>query len=457
MGKNDTTTTTDSSSEIHQRDNVVIGKLKTATYLCSIFLVVEVAGGILSGSLAVLSDAAHLLADLASFAVAIAASHLASLPTTRKHTYGLKRCESLAALFSVTSLAFISLGLAYRAVVRLANPPDEPVDGPLMTTIAGIGLVVNIAMAFVLGEHHVHLPGGSSCDHGHDHHGQHDHGQHDHGKGCCHGHHDDEGDEPEAHREECDHDAHGDHSHHGHSCGGHSHDDHHHHDDHSHDDHSHDHHSHDKDHHHHHGGKQQHANDDREVGNESSPLLVPKGSSDHDGDRYHQQQERKRNVNLHATYLHVLGDLAQSLAVFLGGLVISWKPEWHIIDPVLTLAFSVLVLYSTTGVMRSSLAILLEETPANIRWQDVYDKISAVPNVDDVHDLHIWCISQDSTALSLHCSSSDENAIENINKVCRGFGIKHTTIQVNRGRCGTCPSDQRSSSSYNESVCEQVQ
>jgi len=159
-------------------------------------------------------------------------------------------------------------------------------------------------------------------------------------------------------------------------------------------------------------------------------------------------------VNLHAAYLHVMGDLAQSLAVFLGGLVIWWKPEWQIIDPILTLGFSSLVLWSITGVMKNSLSVLLEETPANINWQDVYDKISAVPNVHDVHDLHIWCISHGHVALSVHCTSSEKHAIGTINKVCHKFGIQHTTIQVNWGSCGTCPTDHRSSSG--KSICDQL-
>jgi Co/Zn/Cd efflux system component len=68
-----------------------------------------------------LSDAAHLFSDLASFAVAIGASYLASLPATAQHTYGLKRSESLAALFSMVSLAFVSAGLSYEAVRRYVN------------------------------------------------------------------------------------------------------------------------------------------------------------------------------------------------------------------------------------------------------------------------------------------------------------------------------------------------
>jgi len=150
-----------------------------------------------------------------------------------------------------------------------------------------------------------------------------------------------------------------------------------------------------------------------------------------------------------------MGDLAQSLAVFLGGLVIWFKPEWHAIDPILTLVFSGLVLWSTTGVLKSSVSVLLEETPAGIDWQEVYDTIAAVPGVDDVHDLHIWCISHGQTALSVHCTSSDDQAIGTINEALRRYGILHTTIQVNRGKnCGTCPTEHRDAS--NKTICDHL-
>lgn len=359
--------------------NEVLRRLKCATVLCSCFMMVEVTGGLLCHSLAILSDAAHLFADLAAFSVAIAASYLASLPATAKHTYGLKRTESLAALFSMVSLVFVSVELAYEAVQRLIKPPEEDVDGRIMTLIAAIGVVVNVVLAFVLGEHHVHLPGG---DHGHDHSHGHDHGGED-------DHHHDHDEEKACFEKEDHHDHHDHHDQH--------------------------------DHHDHHG-----------EASEASPLV----HHPHESDR--SLSPPKRNVNLHAAYLHVLGDLLQSVAVFLAGMVIWWKPEWHVIDPILTLCFCVLVLWSTVGVLRSSISVLLEEIPPGIDWHKVHTAISAVPNVGNVHDLHIWSISDGQVALSVHCASADKNAIHNINAVCKKFGVKHATIQVNEGDCGTC-------------------
>ena len=164
----------------------VLRRLHAAFVLCAVFLIVEVIGGYVSGSLAVLSDAAHLVADLTSFGVAIIASHLANMPSSPQHTYGLKRTESLAALMSMVSLALVSIGLAWEALRRLFLDSHNEVDGPLMSLIAFIGVLVNVALALVLGENHVHLPG-HSHDHSHDHHGgcsshsQHEH-SHDHNK-----------------------------------------------------------------------------------------------------------------------------------------------------------------------------------------------------------------------------------------------------------------------------------
>ena len=126
-------------------------------------MLLEVVGGILAGSLAVLSDAAHLAADLSAFIVAISGSHIASLPASDSHTFGLKRTESLAALFSMVSLAILSVGLAVEAIHRMwiilySGGEVTEVDGKLMSYIAFIGVIVNIILAFVLGEDHVHMP-----------------------------------------------------------------------------------------------------------------------------------------------------------------------------------------------------------------------------------------------------------------------------------------------------------
>jgi zinc transporter 2 len=356
------------------------------------------------------------------------------MPTTRQHTFGLKRTESLSALFSMISLALVCVGLGYEAIHRLINPPEHLVNGKIMSGIALIGVLVNIALAFVLGEHHVHLPGAHSHGHG-DHHDEEDH-DHDHDHG-----HEGHGDHHYEEDHDDDHDH--DHGHEGHEVherpsqqqiGGvemlpsyqkpngdpHSHD-HDHHDD-QEKGHSHGHNDHDTTNNHDNGNDEEHC--------EVHTSEVP----------FNHETTDKRNINLRAAYLHVLGDLAQSVAVLIAGVIIWVRPDLHIIDPILTLLFAVLVLYSTFGVVRESIAVMLEATPPNISWEKVHEAIMKVPNVEDVHDLHIWSISHGQPILSVHCQSKDSDALGKIRDQCLTFGISHATIQVqySEGSCLTC-------------------
>jgi solute carrier family 30 (zinc transporter), member 2 len=402
--------------EARRRQNV-LNRLYTASVLCSCFIVVEVVGGLWANSLAILSDAAHLFADLASFAVAIAASYLASMPATPDHTFGLRRTESLAALFSMTCLAFVSVGLGYEAIYRFVRPPEALVEGKVMSIIASIGVAVNIALAAVLGENHTHLPG---MDHSHDH----DHGGN--GSGSCdsHGH-------DRAHHAKVREGTGGYQTLTSYQMGaeetctiveeGHSHEH----------EHEHAHHAAKVDSHDGHGHSHS-ANQHEHCG-----LHVDEVSVDSDAHLDHHDQ---RNINLRAAYLHVMADLAQSVAVLIAGLIIWVRPDWHIIDPILTLLFACLVLYSTLGVLRLSIAVLLEATPPNVSWKKVYDAIRQVPNVYDVHDLHIWSIAHGMPTLSVHCQSTDPTALRKIRDQCLKFGISHATIQVQRvpGMCVTC-------------------
>ena len=100
----------------------------------------------------------------------------------------------------------------------------------------------------------------------------------------------------------------------------------------------------------------------------------------------------------------------------------------------MTLLFCALVFYSTLGVIRSSIAILLEEVPPHIGWDSVFRAIAAVEAVERVHDLHIWSISDGVPALSVHCFLRDGHdsaeALQSVYQVCRQHGIQHATIQI---------------------------
>merc|ERR1712238_287282 len=183
----------------------------------------------------------------------------------------------------------------------------EDVDGKFMSIIAAIGVLVNIALAIVLGGANPELPGGGHDHAGHDHGDGHEHGDHDHDD---HGH----GDEHGGHGTDDGHD------HKGHDHGGH------------------DHKSHD------HGAAKEHASEQQHAG-EATPLTVASGGGAATATK---KKEEKRNVALQAAYLHVLGDLLQSFAVLVAGLIIWFfpSPNVRVIDPIATLLFCIVVFYS---------------------------------------------------------------------------------------------------------------
>ncbi|MFH1781879.1 MAG: cation diffusion facilitator family transporter [Patescibacteria group bacterium] len=130
-----------------------------AISLTSVILIVEIVGGFLSNSLALLSDAGHMLVDFLALMMALVAVRLATRPATNKQTFGYYRFEVLAALFNGVLLVLVSVYIAYEAVLRLFSP--EPISGSITLVVAIIGLIANlISMAVIrktgLGSHEGH-------------------------------------------------------------------------------------------------------------------------------------------------------------------------------------------------------------------------------------------------------------------------------------------------------------
>lgn len=112
------------------------------------FMLIEFIGGLWANSLALLSDAGHMLSDAVSLLLALLAVLWGSKGSTRQHTFGFKRLEILAALFNGLALLAIAVYICYEAVIRLAEP--QHVASTEMLIIASIGLVVNIFVAWYM-------------------------------------------------------------------------------------------------------------------------------------------------------------------------------------------------------------------------------------------------------------------------------------------------------------------
>ena len=256
-----------------------------ASVLCLFFMTAEVVGGVLSNSLAIATDAAHLLTDFASFMISLFAIYMAGKPKSQKMSFGWHRAEVLGAIVSVLMIWVVTGILVYMAFTRVLTR-DFEIKAEVMLITSGLGVLVNIVM------------GASLHQHGHSHGGG--HGR-DHERGE---------------------------NHHGHG---------------------------------------------------------------HD-----------ENINVKAAFIHVVGDFLQSLGVFLAALVMYFKPDWTIIDPICTFIFSLLVLATTISILRNTLEVLMEATPSGVSYNVVKSTFLEVEGMKQVHNLRIWSLTTNKTALAAH-------------------------------------------------------
>lgn len=295
---------------MHAFDNRALNKrFIISILLTSLILVAEVIGGIISGSLALLSDAAHVFSDIFALGLSFFALRLATRPPDDRHSYGWHRAEVLAALVNGVSLLVIAIGIAVEAWKRWQAPTQ--VRSTEMMIIAIIGLVVNLVVAFLLGAH-----------------------DHDHG-----------------------------------------------------------------------------------------------------------ESRVKTNLNVRSAFLHVVGDSISSLGVIVAALLIKLTAKtW--IDPLVSVLIAVLILVSAYRVLRSSLHILVEGVPEGLSVSRIRAAISQLPEVESVHDLHVWSLSSEQVSLSAHvmltrsAAESRAEALEAIRAVLgEEFDIHHTTIQFEETAC----------------------
>ena len=269
--------------------------LRIALVLTATLMVVEVVGGILSNSIALLADAGHMLTDVAALALALFVAWFSRQPSSPQKTYGYLRWEILAAFVNGAALLLISAWIAFEAVMRLRSP--ESVSGGLMLVVAVAGLIVNIIAARILVK-----------------------------------------------------------------------------------------------------------------------------SSSH-------------NLNARGAYLHVLGDLLASVGTVAAAITIRYT-GWLVADPIASILTTVLIMRGAWQLVRESVDILLESTPAHIPMPAVRGQLEAIPGIESVHDVHVWAVTPAVVAMSAHCivrePGQHQHVLEHIHDAMRLFGIEHVTIQLER-------------------------
>ena len=149
-----------------------VQRLSGALVLCLLFAACELIGGYFAGSLAIMTDAAHLLSDVASFGVSIFAICMTQRPATYRYTFGLRRAEAVGTLVSILIIWLITGILIYQGIQRvqmvIAEPQVKHVNGFLMFCVACGGVVINFfIMCIFSASGHAHSHGGEACKHGH--------------------------------------------------------------------------------------------------------------------------------------------------------------------------------------------------------------------------------------------------------------------------------------------------
>jgi cobalt-zinc-cadmium efflux system protein len=271
------------------------GKLRLALGLTLAVLVIEFAGGLLAHSLALLSDAGHVMTDVFALGLAWFAIEQSKRPPDQRRSYGYQRVGILAAQINAVTLIVIVLAIGFEAVRRLMAP--QPVAGGIVVATALVAIAIN---AFV--------------------------------------------------------------------------------------------------------------------------ILTLRAES--------------RSLNLRAALLHVTGDVASSAGVVVGGVLILLT-GWLAIDPLLSLGIAALIAYGAWGIMRETVNLLMEGTPTDKDLEAISAEISSTDHVNGVHDLHVWALSSEETALSMHVVVDDislgdaEHVVRDLEgRLCERFDIGHTTIQV---------------------------
>lgn len=285
----------------HTHNHVHTNNKKVLTIsfiIIGLFMIVEILGGFIANSLALLSDGLHMFSDTVSLGVALIAFIYAEKNATSTKTFGYKRFEVLAALFNGITLLIISGVIIIEAIRRFFNPIKVQSTEMFITSV--IGLIVNIIVAII---------------------------------------------------------------------------------------------------------------------------MFKSGDTSH-------------NLNMRGAFIHVLGDLLGSLGAIIASILI-YVFNFTIADPIASILVSIIILKSAIGISRSSLNILMEGTPSDVNLDKIISTIINHNEIYNVHDYHVWTISNDMNALSCHAVVSEtmsvqdcEGLLKKIEHELLHLNIQHMTIQL---------------------------
>jgi cobalt-zinc-cadmium efflux system protein len=141
------------------------------------------------------------------------------------------------------------------------------------------------------------------------------------------------------------------------------------------------------------------------------------------------------SLNMRGAYLHVIGDLLGSVATVTAALLVRFT-GWLVADPIASLLMTLLIVRGAWRLVRESIDVLLESTPAHISLGKVRQQLEAIPGIESVHDLHVWAVTSGVVAMSVHAIVREperhQHVLEHVHDAMRLFGIDHVTVQLER-------------------------
>jgi cobalt-zinc-cadmium efflux system protein len=141
------------------------------------------------------------------------------------------------------------------------------------------------------------------------------------------------------------------------------------------------------------------------------------------------------NLNMRGAYLHILGDVLGFIGTIVAALII-WRTGWLPADTIASIFVTLLIVRGAWALVRDSVDVLLESTPAYISLGKVREQLEAIPGVESVHDLHVWTVTSGVVAMSAHAivrqPERHQHVLEHIHDAMALFGIQHLTIQMER-------------------------
>jgi len=141
------------------------------------------------------------------------------------------------------------------------------------------------------------------------------------------------------------------------------------------------------------------------------------------------------SLNLRGAYLHVVGDLLGSVATVIAALLVRFT-GWVVADPIASILMTLLIVRGAWRLVRESVDVLLESTPAHIAVGAVRKQLEAIPGIESIHDLHVWTVTSGVIAMSVHAIVREperhQHVLEHVHDAMLLFGIQHVTVQLER-------------------------